>query len=273
MYAELLPALCCPACSHSPLTLLGPLEEAGEIVAGALRCSNCGAQTAILDGVWDALGDAPVPSTPTQLTNYVPLTARGYEPAWRWTALSIMSGRHFPLREELTLLRELIQPQPGNVYIDVACSAGLYARALAQPGLIVGAIDHSMPFLREARRLSLARGQRVSYVRASAQALPFRDDVARGVAMGGSLNEIGDQQGALREVHRILQPSGVFFCMNLVAAGSSWGRVLQRLLGAGGIDFPLLDELNQTFTRVGLERRAQWVWRVVAVTLLRRHAS
>src|SRR4028119_1904767 len=99
MYAELLPMLRCPACAHYPLTLLGPLQERDEIVAGALRCDECSVQTTIRSGVWDALGDAAVSYTPTQITNYLPVTARVYERGWRWTALSLMSGRRFPLRE------------------------------------------------------------------------------------------------------------------------------------------------------------------------------
>ena len=268
MYAEILPALRCPRCTQAPLTLLGPLEEDGEIVAGALRCAACNTQTAIVGGVWDALNDAPVARTPAQLTNYIPLTARVYEPVWRWLALSLMSGRRFPLREELTLLRELMQPQSGQLYLDVACSAGLYARALAQSGALVVGIDHSLPFVRQARRLARQRGLRISYIRATAQALPVADGVTAGVGMGGSLNEIGDQPGALKEVRRVMQPHTHFFCMNLVAARSSWGRILQRMLGSGGIEFPRLPELNRRFAAAKLKPRAQWVWGVVAMTLL-----
>ena len=268
MYAEILPALRCPRCAHAPLTLLGPLEEDGEIVAGALRCAACNTQTAIMDGVWDALNDEPVAHTPAQLTNYMPLTARVYEPAWRWLALSLMSGRRFPLREELTLLRELIQPQSGQLYLDVACSAGLYARAIAQSGAIVAGIDHSLPFVREARRLAHDRGVRASYIRATAQKLPVASGAIVGVVMGGSLNELGDQQTALAEVRRVMRARGHFFCMNLVAATTGWGRLLQRVLGIGGIDFPRLVELNQRFATAQLDPRAQWVRGVVAITLL-----
>lgn len=268
MYAEILPVLRCPRCTQAPLTLLGPLEEDGEIVAGALRCSACNTQTAIVGGVWDALNDVPVARTPAQWTNYIPLTARVYEPVWRWLALSLMSGRRFPLREELTLLRGLIQPEPGQLYLDVACSAGLYARTLAQSGAIVAGVDHSLPFVHEARRLARARGLRISYIRAAAQALPVADGVMTGVGMGGSLNEIGDQQGALDEVRRVMQPHKHFFCMNLVAAGTGWGRILQRILGTGGIEFPRLPDLNQRFAAAKLKPRAQWVWGVVAITLL-----
>jgi SAM-dependent methyltransferase len=251
--------------------LLGPLEDehTGEIRAGALRCQRCERQTAIRDGIWDALGDAPLPHTPAQLTNYLPITARLYEPLWRWQSLSLLTGRRFPLHEELTLLRQLIQPQPGQLYIDVACSAGLYARALAEPGAIVVGIDHAWSFLHEARDRARRAGLRISYIRAAAQRLPFADSVASGAAMGGSLNEIGDQQQALQEIERVLQPDARYFCMSLREAGSLWGRMFQRLLSSGGIVFPSEATARQWLAQARLQRLAQWQWRVVAITLLR----
>ncbi|MBV9792151.1 MAG: class I SAM-dependent methyltransferase [Chloroflexi bacterium] len=268
MYPEVVPVVRCPNCTAHPLTLLGPLYEDGEIVVGALRCEFCAVQTPIREGIWDALNDRLLPLTPAQITNYLPPAARLYEPLWRWNALTLMSGRRFPLREELTLLRGLIQPRPDRFYLDVACSAGLYARTLAAPGAIVAAVDHSWAMLREARRQARERGLRISYMRASAQALPVVNGAAAGVVMGGSLNEIGDQHAALCEIRRVLEPDGQFFCMNLVKATSGWGRVLQSGLSTGGVDFPKLATLNQWFDRAGLRREAQWRWRVVAITLL-----
>lgn len=270
MYAELLPALRCPFCHAAPLTLLGAIEDehTGAIRAGALRCERCQRQTAIYDGIWDTLGDAALPRTPAQLTNYLPLTAQLYESAWRWLSLSLLSGRHFPLREELTLLRQLLQPQSGQLYVDVACSEGLYARALAEPGTIVAGIDHAWAFLRKAQARARREGLRISYIRASAQQLPFADGAAAGAAMGGSLNEIGDQQAALAEIRRVVQPGGRYFCMSLRAAESQWGRVLQRLLSIGGIVFPSEQTFRAWIGQAGLRRLAQWRWRVVTITLL-----
>jgi SAM-dependent methyltransferase len=270
MYREALPVLRCPACTTPSLSLLGPLYQADEIVAGALRCGFCHTQTAIQDGIWDALGDSPVARTPAQVTNYLSLTASAYEPLWRWQALSRLSGRRFPLQEEQALLRGLVQPRAEQVYLDVACSAGLYARMLAQPGVAVVGVDHSWAMLRAARRLALQSGLRISYIRATAQALPILNGTVAGVGMGGSLNEIGDQHTALCEIRRVLQPGGRFFCMNLVGAESGWGRALQRSLSPGGVVFPPPTVLQRWFDRAGLRRRAQWRWRVVMITLLER---
>ena len=270
MYREALPVLRCPACTTQSLELLGPLYEDDEIVAGALRCRYCHTQTAIREGIWDALGDGPRALTPAQVTNYLPLTARAYEPLWRWLALSLLSGRRFPLREERTLLCELAQPRAEQVYLDVACSAGLYARSLALPGVTVVGVDHSWAMLREARRLARQAGLRISYIRAQAQALPIVNGVVAGVGMGGSLNEIGDQHAALCEIRRVLQPGGRFFCMNLARAESGWGRAVQRSLSLGGVVFPPLAVLHRWFDRAGLRRLAQWRWQVVTITLLGR---
>lgn len=272
MYAELLPSLRCPFCQAAPLTLLGAIEDehTGAIRAGALRCEGCQRQSAIYDGIWDTLADAALPRTPAQLTNYLPLTAQLYERVWRWLSLTLLSGRHFPLREELTLLRQLIRPQPGQLYIDVACSEGLYARALAEPGTVVAGIDHAWSFLRQAQARARREGLRISYIRASAQQLPFADAVADGAAMGGSLNEIGDQQAALAEIGRVMQPGARYFCMSLRQAESQWGRALQRLMSTGGIVFPGEQTFRGWLGPAGLRRIAQWRWRIVAITLLQR---
>jgi SAM-dependent methyltransferase len=270
MYADILPFLQCPVCATRPLSLVEADEADGEIVAGVLRCTFCSTQTQIVDGIWNTLAGHALPLTPAQITNYLPLAAKGYEPLWRWQALSLMSGRRFPLREELTLLRHLIQPRADQIFVDVACSVGLYARTLARDGATVVGVDHSWAMLRQARRVAKQQGLRISYVRARAQALPFVDGAAAGATMGGSLNEIGDEQGALSEMARVTQADGRLFCMNLLQAESGWGRALQDLLGTGGIDFFDQPMFNNWLINSGWQPRAQWRWRVVAITLARR---
>ena len=268
MYTDIIPALRCPSCAAAPLTLLGALHDGDEITAGALRCTACGLQTPIIDGVWDAASDERLTRTPAQIVNYLPPAAANYERLWRWQALSLLSGRHFPLHEELTLLRQLMQPRAGKVYVDVACSDGLYARALAVPGAVLAGVDHSWPFVAHARQHALQAGLRVSYIRATAQHLPFGDTSADGAVMGGSLNEIGDQQAALAEIARILRPRARFFCMSLRRASTPWGRLLQQAIGSGGVVFPSQDTVNTWLRPTGLRPRARWRWGVVTITLL-----
>jgi ubiquinone/menaquinone biosynthesis C-methylase UbiE len=184
--------------------------------------------------------------------------------------LGLLSGQPFPLRDELRLVRALLAPERGGLVLDVACSTGLYARvcAAAAPYAVVAAVDHSAAMLRETQRRARRAGSRISCVRAAAQALPFPAGTATAYGMGGSLNEIGDIDTMLAEAHRVLRNDGRFISMHLLAAESSWGRALQRVLSTGGIVFPHGSRLREQFAVAGLRRVAEWRWRVVAVNLL-----
>jgi ubiquinone/menaquinone biosynthesis C-methylase UbiE/uncharacterized protein YbaR (Trm112 family) len=270
MNHDLLPYLSCSTCGHAPLVLIVGKEAEEAIVEGALRCEHCGQRMPIMDGIVDALKDAPVPWTPAQLTNYSPLAAWGYERLWRWQALSLLTGSHFPFRDELRLVCDLLEPARGGLLLDVACSTGLYARAMAMaaPGATVVAIDHSWAMLREAQRYARREGRRISFVRAAAQALPFRSGSATGYGMGGSLNEIGDITATLREARRVLAKDGRYVSMHLLAAESRGGRLLQRLLATGGIEFPTGATFERYAETGGLRPATRWRRRVVEISLL-----
>jgi SAM-dependent methyltransferase len=274
MYAEALAHLTCPAHPTTPLALLPDARRAadGELVGGELRCDACARRYPVVDGVPDLLGPAARPDSPAQLTNDLPLAAWAYERTWRPRALTLLSGEPFGYERELPLIVGLAGPARGGLIVDVACSNGLYARALERargqaPGHVIG-VDHSMPMLRQARAFARAQGLRISYVRAKAQALPVAPGAASTIAMGGSLNEIGDADAALRAIRRALAPAGRCALMCLVRAATPPGRALQAALGLGGIDFPPLDALNLRFAAAGLRLRAQWQHRVVLFSLL-----
>jgi SAM-dependent methyltransferase len=274
MYSEALGYLTCP---RDPEARLGLEERArraadGEVVRGRLRCPACGAHYAVEDGVADLLGPLALPDSPAQAANFLPATAWAYERTWRPRALSLLSGEPFGSERELPLVVGLAGPEAGGLIVDVACSTGLYARALERarggaPGHVVG-VDHALPMLREARARARAEGLRISYARAKAQALPFAAGAVAALAMGGSLNEIGDVGRALGELRRALAPGGRCALMCLVAGESGAGRLLQGALGLGGLVFPPLEELNGRLAAAGLRLRAQWRYGVVVFSLL-----
>lgn len=274
MYPDAVVYLRCPLHRDAPLELEpgGREGRGGELVRGRLRCPACGARYPIEGGVADLLGPLALPDSPAQVANFLPPTAWGYERTWRPRALSLLSGEPFGYERELPLIVGLAAPGRGGLMVDVACSNGLYARALARArggaeGHVVG-VDHAPPMLRQARAYAHAQGLRVSFVRAKAQALPFADGAAAAVTMGGSLNEIGDVDGALAELRRALAPDGRCALMCLVRGETAGGQALQGMLGTGGISFPPLDELNLRLARAGLRLRAQWRHRVVVFSLL-----
>lgn len=266
MYRELLPALRCPTCDLSLSLQLIQAADDDEIVGGDLACSGCGAAYPVRDGIADFLGP-PRPPTPAQVTNEWPLTAWVYERGWRPFALTLLSGERFPYRRELPLVVGLAQPSRGGLYLDVACSNGLYARALARgmgaaPGH-VAAFDHSLPMLKQARSYARAAGLRISFLRAKAQALPVAAQAAAGVVIGGSLNEIGDLDACLAEVRRTLSGDGRYVAMTLARAATAGGRVFQRLMGVGGIEFWTPGELERCFSQHGLRPVARWKYGLV----------
>jgi ubiquinone/menaquinone biosynthesis C-methylase UbiE len=273
MYPEALAYLTCPTAPALPLALEPGAQRApdGAIERGWLR-SPAGARYPIRNGIADLLGAAARPDSPAQVANYVAPTAWAYERIWRPRALTILSGEPFGYDRELPLITGLAAPSRGGLIVDVACSNGLYARALEQarvgaPGHVIG-IDHAMPMLLQARAYAQQAGLRISYVRARAQALPFAAGSANVLAMGGSLNEIGDAEAALRELTRTLAPAGRVVLMSLVRAERPAGMALQQFLGLGGIAFWPLDQLNRRFAAAGLRLRAQWRYGVVVFSAL-----
>ncbi len=269
MYGNLLPYLRCPSCRGSLLLQRPQIDRAGEIVGGQLDCAACGAGYPLHGGIADFLG-VPHPPTPAQTVNELAPAAWAYERFWRPFALTLFTGERFPYGRELPLVTGLLDPRRGGLYLDVACSNGLYARALDRAMIgaqgHVAAVDHSLPMLLEGRRRARSAGRRVSFIRARAQALPIAPGVAAGVAIGGSLNEIGDLGGCLAEVRRTLADSGRYVAMTLTSAETVAGRVLQSLARRGGIRFWTLDQLVGEFARHRLRTVERRQYGIVAFT-------
>ena len=262
MLTSLLPILRCPFCHEGPLDLSHVVDRTGDRINDAtLRCQSCGRTTEVADRIWHAMGTATMAKTLAQFSNITPPTPQLYERLWRVRSLSLLSGRRFTNEEELTELTEWLAPAPGKVFADVACSEGLYARALAQRGATVIAIDHSRPFLR--RVLTRAGDLPIIAVRSLAQNLPIAAEALDGAAMGASLNEIGDQRGAVSEMARVTRLGGAVFSMSLTTATTSFGRRVQRVLGPLGITTPTVDETVSLFEQADLDVRSRQLDRIV----------
>ena len=73
------------------------------------------------------------------------------------------------------------------------------------------------------------------------------------VAIGGTLNEIGDRALALAEAGRVLRCGGKLFSMSIVPAQHRLGRALQRSLASTGIFFPTAESVTSEIEAAGLE--------------------
>lgn len=224
----------CPTC-QTPLS-----HMSGDAETGWVTCASHH-RFAIQQGVLDLLGPARPQSMAAQSNEWA-ITAWAYERLWRPYALRIFSGQSFPLAHELDYIcGDIRQPR---VIVDVACSNGLYARAMqtAYPEAQVIGIDRALPMLHEAQRRARAARLRISYVRADARALPIVDHTADVVAIGGSWNEMEQLDRVAAELQRISRPFATLRSMGLTASTTQFGQMMQQLVSTGGVHFPTPDE-------------------------------
>ncbi len=243
-------------------------EPAGVVTPDALF-----AQPVRLEGsIYRALARNPrVPLA--QSSNFWPVTAAVYEPLWRRRSLGLLTGGSFSTERELELMLAWLKPKPGEVVLDAAASAGLYARTLLkhEPKLTVHALDFSLAFLKTAQRYAEQGGVTPVLVQADVRALPYRRGVFDALVCGGSLNEFTDLPGTLREFSRVLKPGGRMWLMYLSSAQSWPGRSLQGIVRLSGIRFVEPKELEAQALAVGFDLfRAQHRGRVTLALFTKR---
>ncbi|MDQ3793479.1 MAG: methyltransferase domain-containing protein [Actinomycetota bacterium] len=238
------------------LVYAGGIDADGVILAGKVRSPASGETYEVKSGYLDLLENRVVADNVANLGNFLPGAGRAYEPLWRVHSLTLLTGEPFSMQRELGIISELVGAERGGLYLDLGCSAGLYARGLARAlgdrGDVVG-IDISPSMLREAARRARRAGVASSFARADAQHLPFADASFSGTVCGGTLNELGDPARALRETRRVLEPGGRLAVMGILRARTPRGRRLQRLLSTGGIRFFAPDQLGSMLHHAGFD--------------------
>ncbi|KPP98564.1 MAG: Methyltransferase domain [Bacteroidetes bacterium HLUCCA01] len=210
-------------------------------------------------------------TTLAQDSNFIPLTAKGYEDYWRKTSIKSISGQDFSMADEQNLLCDWLDPRAGDVIADLGTSTGLYPRTLYrhQPECHPIAIDLSLPMLQEARQRAIKEGCELTLLQANAEELPFFAGSLDALSCGGSLNEFYDPQKALYEARRVLKKDGRFFMMYLLEADTLAGRLLQKASSLGGIKFWSRDASFQLITRSGFHIEKEKQLGIVQFVLLR----
>jgi ubiquinone/menaquinone biosynthesis C-methylase UbiE len=136
---------------------------------------------------------------PTQVLASLPDAYR----RWRASRLGQITDR---LEEELIL--ELIGPPAGLRILDVGCGDAALTIALAVRGAVVTGVDADPHMLAAGRALAAANGVAHHLLQGDARALPFADNSFDVVLAVTVLCFVSDAAQAMREMTRVLRPSG-----------------------------------------------------------------
>ena len=191
-----------------------------------------------------------------------------------YTALAPTYDRRWSayLRASLAMTAERVADLPADRVLDVACGTGqLLEMLLKHPGdpELFG-IDR-VPAMLEVANHRI--GQRATLLEASAEELPFDQAAFQLVTCTNALHYFPDADGALREMRRVLAPSGNLvitdWCRNY-ATMKLLNRILPRTRHAHVHTFSL-SELEQKLDRCGLRmigssrKKIDWFWGLMTV--------
>jgi len=100
------------------------------------------------------------------------------------------------------VLRGLLELKPEHVLLDAAGGTGRVA------GLFVASIAHAIVCDTSSRMLDLARNKGFETIQAEVENLPFADATFDRILLVDAFHHVRDQPAALRELLRVLKPSG-----------------------------------------------------------------
>jgi SAM-dependent methyltransferase len=124
----------------------------------------------------------------------------------RWT-LAVPRGNHSPEH-----LKRILAPQSGERLLEIGPGTGVHAVPVASslaPDGVLDVLDVQQEMLDDViRRAHEAGVDNIAARRGDAHKLPYPDGTFDGAYLVGVLGEIPDQGAALRELRRVLKPSG-----------------------------------------------------------------
>ena len=120
-------------------------------------------------------------------------------------------------RPNFVVLLELLALEPDDVLLEIGCGGGAFLHDALESGCSAAAIDHSPDMVRVARETNataVAEG-RLEVIEATAERLPFPDDMFTSAAMTGVLGFLSDPVAVFAQIRRVLADGG-----RLVVLGS-----------------------------------------------------
>ncbi|MGQ9491467.1 MAG: class I SAM-dependent methyltransferase [Anaerolineae bacterium] len=113
----------------------------------------------------------------------------------------------------------LLRPVPGKRLLDVACGVGVLPRMAASMGIAAHGFDLSWQAMR------FGAGSTARYLVANGERIPYADGIFDYVTCIGSLEHYENPAIGVREIARVLSPSGIA-CVLLPNTFSLLGNVL-----------------------------------------------
>jgi ubiquinone/menaquinone biosynthesis C-methylase UbiE len=109
-------------------------------------------------------------------------------------------------------LRSVLRPEPGERLLEIGVGVGYYSLDLAEwigPEGRLELFDLQQEFLDHVMRAAAERGlSNLTPTQGDATQLPYEDASVDAVVLTAVLGEIPDSAAALREIRRVLKPSG-----------------------------------------------------------------
>jgi SAM-dependent methyltransferase len=171
-----------------------------------------------------------------------------YERVWRPLGARLLMAGVGMAAEHRTAL-EMLELEPGDRVLDVACGTGGFTRVFARHAALAVGVDASRTMLAQAVR----EGGGARYVRASASALPFRDASFDAVCCFAALYLIEEPYEAIAEIARVLAPGGRVALLSSVARGPVPAGVTDALVRPlTGVRIFGRDDLTRALAAEGL---------------------
>ncbi|MDA8192646.1 MAG: methyltransferase domain-containing protein [Thermaerobacter sp.] len=127
---------------------------------------------------------------------------------------------------EQKILKELLNPCPGERIVDLGCGTGTNAVWMAEAGCEVVGVDESEPMLAQARRKTVARGG-VEWVRGDLARLSCSSASFDAGLMQVTLEFVRQAEAALTEALRVIKPGGRLV-LGLIQGTGAWARYYQE---------------------------------------------
>lgn len=246
MDLSLLPFLRCPSSCPSPLTLADEVTTNDEVIAGRLRCCDCGRAYPIQEGIprllpdtlaSESMDDTDVDSDTETARKRSEMRARDeqvedYDRLWPLLLYGLI---------EIPATQLHLALAPHHTMLEAGCGTGRMTQDFAARCGRLIAVDFSWESLRvNAGKLRRAGVGNVDLVQADICHLPLREEQFDRVVSCGVIEHIPTAQSraeAVREMARVAKTDG-----NLVLSGYQYS-LLERLFGTkegehpGGIYF------------------------------------